>query len=136
MKLATAFVEIAARTDEFRRQLDDARRLATTTADAIRHAFEVPPKWAPPTMSDRPASADNVSAGPVDQKLDSQRPASAATLPRPSVGNPSASSDIPTRSLADLLGSLFPEALPIGAPEPTASREDKRPPPARHKAPP
>ncbi|MGE3314001.1 MAG: hypothetical protein AB7O26_02715 [Planctomycetaceae bacterium] len=53
MKLATAYVEIAARTDEFRRQLHDASRLAEQTGRSIARSLQA---------DELPQSIDGVDA--------------------------------------------------------------------------
>jgi hypothetical protein len=116
MKLATAFVEIAARTDVFRRQLDEARALAETAAAGIRSAFEPPPRLLPdPVAEDLPSDRrePDLVAGRGEAQRTS-RPAARETASPPNAA------DI----LADLWRGSLPEiSLPAALPAGTALAE-------------
>src|SRR5689334_5880478 len=72
MRLATAFVDIVARTEIFREQLEEVRQMATSAADEIRKTFETPS----PSASDRILGRANGS--PSDDRILGGRPESRA----------------------------------------------------------
>jgi hypothetical protein len=123
MRLATAFVEIAARTDDFRRQLDEARQLATSTADTIRDAFEAPPGGTASPTPDNIGSHQEPATGRVDHKIGAQCTPSSSQLASDAIASPTDSFERTSDSLTDLLESLFPDTSPIGAPEPSLAPE-------------